>query len=76
MRDNTVIVVDVSNYKSSYSEIVPFKAIIKERLGNPEMYVVESLITGRYYELYKDQVLEAMDHEDMIKLIDLSKYGL
>jgi len=73
MRDNTVIVVDTSNYKSSYSEKVPFKAIVQEKFGI--QIWVKSVTTNKEYELYSYQILEAMDIEDIRKLIDLSKYG-
>lgn len=73
MKDNTVIVVDNSNYKSSFAEEVPFKAIITYK--NDHVIGVVSVTTKKDYELYHHQILEAMDIEDIRKLIDLSKYG-
>lgn len=73
MKDNTVIVVDNSNYKSEYAEKVPFKAVV---LGKYDTNIlVKSLNTKKEYELYHHQILEGMDIEDIRKLIDLSKYG-
>lgn len=74
MKDNTVIVVDASNYKSSYAERVPFKAVVTDKLAN--VIWVKSLTTKKEYELYAHQILEAMDIEEVRKLIDLSKYGV
>ena len=73
MLDNTVIVVDNSNYKAEYAEKVPFKAKVTDK--NETEIWVKSLKTGKEYELYYTQVLEAMDIEDVVKLLDLSKYG-
>jgi len=73
MKDNTVIVIDNSNYKPSYAEKVPFKAIVQFK--DELVVVVKSISTKKEYELYHNQVLEAMDIEDVRKLIDLSKYG-
>lgn len=72
-RDNIVIVIDVSNYKSSYSEPVPFKAIVTYKSDNE--VTVESMTTGKEYELYYHQVLEFLDIQEISKIIDLSKYG-
>lgn len=73
MLDDTVIVVDNSNYKAEYAEKVPFKAKVIDKTET-EIWV-KSLKTGKKYELYYTQVLEAMDIEDINKLLDLSKYG-
>lgn len=75
MKDNTVIVVDNANYKSDYAEDCPFKAIVEWKPGARGTILVKSLATGKEYELYDHQVLEAMDIKDIRKLIDLSKYG-
>ena len=74
LEDNIVIVIDNGNYNASYAEKVPFKAKVKEKLDN-EIWV-ESLTTGKEYELYYSQVLESLSIEEISKLIDLSKYGI
>ena len=73
LEDNIVIVVSNDNYKSSYAEKVPFKAKVKEKLDN-EIWVT-SLVTGKEYELYYSQILEALNIEEIIKMLDMSKYG-
>ena len=73
MLDDTVIVVDNSNYKAEYAENVPFKA--KVYCKDDKTITVVSLKTDKEYELYYNQVLEAMDIEDIVKLLDLSKYS-
>lgn len=73
LEDNIVIVVDNSNYKASYAEEVPFKAKVKEKFEN-EIWVT-SLVTGKEYELYYSQILEALELEEIAKMLDLSKYG-
>jgi len=73
IEDNIVIVIDTSNYKASYSEKVPFKAIVTEKYDN-ELWV-KSLTTNKEYELYYNQIIEGLDIEEIIKVIDLSKYG-
>lgn len=73
MNDNTVIVVDNSNYNDDYAEDVPFKAIVG--YTNRNIIEVISIATGKEYELYHHQVLELLPIEDIRKLIDLSKYG-
>ena len=74
LEDNIVIVVDNGNYKASYAEKVPFKAKVKQNLKN-EIWVV-SLETGKEYELYYNQILEALELDEIVKMLDLSKYGL
>ena len=71
--DNVVIVIDNSNYKASYAEKVPFKAKVENKYDNE--IIVKSLKTGKEYELYYTQILEALDIEEIIKILDLSKYG-
>lgn len=73
LEDNIVIVVDNGNYKASYAEEVPFKAKVKEKYDN-EIWVV-SLVTGKEYELYYTQILEALEIDEIIRMLDLSKYG-
>lgn len=73
LEDNVVIVVDLSNYKSSFAEDVPFKAIVGDKYPN-EIWV-KSLVTGKEYELYYNQILESLSAEELNKIIDLSKYG-
>lgn len=73
MKDNTVIVLDTSNYKASYGEEVPFKAVVTDK--DDLTITVISLVTRKQYELYSHQVLESMDIEDIRKLIDLRNYG-
>ena len=73
LEDNIVIVVSNDNYKSSYAEKVPFRAKVKEKLQN-EIWVI-SLETGKEYELYYSQILEALDLDEIIKMLDLAKYG-
>jgi len=68
-----LIVLDNGNYKSSYAEETPFlAAFIKEYDNN---VVVVSLETGKEYELYKYQILEFLDIEEIKNIIDLKKYG-
>ena len=73
MEDNIVIVVDTGNYKASYSENVPFKAKVKEKLDN-EIWVI-SLATGKEYELYYNQILEGLTIDEIAIMLDLNKYG-
>lgn len=69
-----VIVVDTSNYKASYSEPIPFKASVVHKDEGEITITVQSLDTGKEYELYFDQLLEYLDADEIKKLIDLSKY--
>lgn len=73
MEDNLVIVVDNSNYKASYSESVPFKSKVIDKYEHE--VVVKSITTGKEYELYYTQILEALSIEEVINMLDLSKYG-
>lgn len=73
LEDNIVIVVDNGNYKASYAEKVPFKAKVEEKYDN-EICVV-SLVTGKEYELYYSQILEALDIDQIVRMLDMSKYG-
>ena len=69
-----VIVLDLGNYKASYAEQTPFKAELYQITDYP-CYWVRSKKTGKEYEIYKNQILEGLDIEEITKLIDLSKYG-
>jgi len=71
--EDIVIVVDNSNYKSSYAEAVPYKCKVIHVYDNEVL--VKSISTGKEYDLYHHQVLEFMDIEDITKLIDIKKYG-
>ena len=73
MKENTVIVVDTSNYQEVFAEQVPFKATIVEQ--EEDRVLVKSITTEKEYDLYPYQVLEALDIEEIINLLDLSKYG-
>ena len=73
LEDNIVIVVDNGNYKAEYAEKVPFKAKVETKYENE--IIVRSLNTGKEYELYYSQILEALDIEEIVRIIDLSKYG-
>lgn len=74
IEDNVVVVLDNSNYKSSYAEKTPFKAKVFEKTEN-EIWV-KSLKTGKTYELYPTQILECFDIDVIENMIDMSKYGL
>lgn len=73
MEDNIVIVLDLGNYRSEFQEKVPFKAKVYEKYDS-EVWV-RSLKTGREYEIYYNQVLEALEIEEIKMLINLSEYG-
>ena len=70
-----VIVIDTSNYNSSYSEKTPFKAELFSITPYP-CYWVRSLVTGKEYELYENQILEGLSIDEISNLLDMSKYGL
>jgi hypothetical protein len=70
-QDNVVIVIDAGNYIKP--ESVPFKAIVKEKFDNE--IIVESIATGKLYELYYNQILEYLEIEEIAFLLDLSKFG-
>lgn len=71
--ERTVIVIDTNDYRSYYSEKVPFKAIVQDVYDNK--IVVKSIKSNREYELYYHQILESMDMEDVKKLLNLDNYG-
>lgn len=52
-----VTVTDTSNYKSTYSEAVPFEAKVIEKYDIHTL--VESLKTGKKYELYTHQYFKS-----------------
>lgn len=72
MENNTVIVIDLGQYKSSYAEKVPFKAIVTITYQN-ECWV-KSLATDKNYEVYYDQILENLDIDKISEILDLTKY--
>lgn len=71
--ERTVIVIDTRNYKSSYSEQTPFKALVRDIYENE--ITVTSLETGKKYELYYNQILETMDIEEIKYMLSGGKYG-
>ena len=72
--ERTVIVLDTSNYKDSYSEKTPFKAVVEQIYDN-EIWV-KSVETGKQYELYYTQILEAMDIDEIIFMLGGGDYGM
>ncbi len=74
LEDNIVIVIDNSNYKATYAEKVPFKAKVEHKFDSE--IIVKSITTGKEYELYYFQILEALEIDEIKKLVDLSNYGL
>jgi hypothetical protein len=73
IEDNIVIVLDTSNYKTSFAEETPFKGKVIDKYDIN--IVVKSLQTGKEYELYFPQILEWFDIEEIKNLLDMSKYG-
>ena len=53
---------DADNYKSSYREKAPFKAVLIEITDYP-CYVVKSTETKKIYELYYYQIKEILNQE-------------
>lgn len=74
MKDNTIIVLDLGNYQKNFQEKVPFKAIILDKTDHE--LDIESLATGKRYEIYPYQTIEGLDIEEIEKLINLENYGL
>lgn len=74
MKYETVVVINTSNYKSSYSDKVPFKAQVLDRYDDTIWVVSEE--TNKEYELYYDQILEFYSDDQLSRFIDVSKYGL
>jgi len=72
--ERTVIVLDVSNYNSSYGEKTPFKAVVEQVYGN-EIWV-KSIVTDKKYELYYSQILETMDIEEIAFYLKGGEYGM
>lgn len=52
-----VTVLDLGNYKTSFAETTPFKAILYDITGYP-CFWVRSIVTGKEYELYGNQIEE------------------
>lgn len=73
IKNNTVIVIDLGNYKKEFQEKVPFKAIVTDMMTN-EVWI-KSLATGKTYEIYYNQILEGLDIDGIEKLLDISKVG-
>lgn len=69
MKDDTVIVIDASNYISP--EEVPFKAVVVEKYDFE--ILVKSISTGKEYELYYNQILEALPIDTIKTILDLGK---
>jgi hypothetical protein len=69
-----VIVIDTGNYKAGYSEELPFKGELYKITDYP-CYWVRSLVTGREYELYENQIMEGLSIKEIGNLLDMSKYG-
>ena len=74
LEDNIVIVLDNSNYLSSFAEETPFKAKVINMYTDNDI-TVKSVETGKEYELYPHQILEALNIEEIRGLIDKSNYG-
>ena len=71
----TVIVMDVSNYISEYTneDIVPFKAIV-EAVYPPTDIVVTSDASGKKYSLYVHQILEGFRDQDIRDMVSVEKW--
>lgn len=72
--ERTVIVLDNGNYKSSYAEKTPFKAIVEQVYENE--ICVKSLATNKKYELYYSQILETMDIDEIKFMLGGGEYGM
>lgn len=66
-KDNIVIVIDNSNYKKSYAEACPFKAVVEYKYEHE--VTVRSLKTKKEYELYYHQILEFLPIKEIKKLL-------
>jgi hypothetical protein len=71
MEDNTVIVIDNSNYKPSFAEKTPFKAKVIDKYDTT--VIVRSLTTRKEYELYYYQILEALSIEEITNLLNYDR---
>jgi len=71
--ERVVIVLDNGNYKSSYAEKCPFKAIVKDVYERE--IVVTSITTGKEYELYYSQILETMEIDEIKYMLSGGEYG-
>lgn len=67
-KEEIVIVLETSNYKASYSEQTPFKAKVLDKWD--EEVLIESLTTGKEYELYCFQILEYLKLDEIKNLIN------
>lgn len=72
--EKTVIVLDNGNYKSSYAEKCPFKASVIDVYENEIR--VTSVETGKEYQLYYNQILEAMDIDEIKFMLGGGEYGM
>ena len=66
-----VIVIDLSNYKAEYAEKLPFRAKILDTYL-PNVLLVQSLETGKEYEIYQNQILEGLDIEEIKAIVNLN----
>jgi len=72
--ERTVIVLDNSNYISSYAEKCPFKAIVTDVYENEIQ--VKSVETDKEYELYYSQILETMEIDEIKFMLSGGEYGM
>ena len=70
----TVIVLDTSNYKDSYSanDVCPFKATVEAVYDNE--VVVTSNESLKKYELYSHQILECFDDEAIREMVSVEAW--
>lgn len=71
--DNIVIVIDTSNYIKEYAEKAPFKAVMFPPLCDGSIWI-KSVVTGKEYELYSNQILEMLEINEIEELLNLNKY--
>lgn len=72
--ERTVIVLDLGQYKTQFQEKVPFRAVCTHS-DDLEIWVT-SLKTGKEYQLYYNQVLEAMTIEEIKFILSVGEYGM
>ena len=72
IKGQSVIVLDTSNYKDSYSndDPVPFKATVEAVYNNYDI-VVTSDESLKKYELYPSQILECFDDDAIKKMVSV-----
>jgi len=63
MKDNTIIVHDLGNYKDEFKEPTPFKGVVLEKYDT--QIIVKSLSTNKEYEIYTYQCLEGLELSDI-----------